>query len=539
LLDVKSGGAFLFLSNSSNGFAMQSLIPPSTSLLGLSILSANVKGLLFGISVDGAGDYNGDGKPDVVVGAPAGIDLGSISGLLAGQFLQGSALVFYGNGSGTAAHPGATLVASSGGLLTNITGTLSNLANLFGYCVKGVRNTSGVRSGNILVGAPLGGTVTNLLGGLQVKTGTVSVFVKQGPAASGIITPDQQLSSPRNSNTILNLIQSSLLFGFSIDNVYDVNCDGIPDIIVGEPASSGVKLIGANVAGGSAYVYLGKSNGTYQTTPAWSLGATYDATLGVNAASLIGYSVAGAHKVQGFTGNNKILVGAPGRSLDFGTGLLNLGNTLGTLFGLVAGDNGVGKAYLFDTQLCTPIPLPLVITDFNAKAQNNSSVLVTWRVSTERNVNSYTIERSTNGASWDVFGILPASPNTDTAVSFAVTDNHPHSGTSYYRIKQEDRDDGTFYSEIRTVNMGTINGVVRINNPFYSFVSIQLNASQENTASVDLLDIAGKTIRHQVSRVSAGLNTIQINDLSALPQGIYVVRILNGIDQYSSKLVKQ
>ena len=309
LLDVQSGGAFLFLSNGSN-YNIQQLVAPTSSLLGLGILSSNINGLLFGISVDGVGDYNGDGKPDVAIGAPAGIDLSSVSALLNGKLLQGSVMVYYGNGAGTTTQPGATLTATSGGLLSNLLGSLANIANLFGYSVKGVKNTSGNRTGNILVGAPLGGTLTNLLGGLQIKTGTVSVFIKKS-GASGSIAPDQQLSSPRNNNTVLALIQSSLLFGFSLDNAYDVNCDGIADIIVGEPASSGAQLISANVAGGSAYVFLGNADGTYQTTPSWTLGATYDATLGVNAASLIGYSVAGAHKVRGSAGANKILIGTP------------------------------------------------------------------------------------------------------------------------------------------------------------------------------------------------------------------------------------
>jgi hypothetical protein len=540
IADVQSGGAFMFLSSNSESYSLQKLTPPAQSLLGLGLISANVTGLLFGYSVDGVGDYNGDGYPDVAVGAPAGVDLSSLGGLLNGQLLQGSVLIYYGNNAGTATQPGATLVASAGGLLTNLSGTLSNLANLFGYSVRGVRTTTGVRNGNILVGAPLGGTLTNLLGGLQVKTGTVSVFVKQ-PGASGTIAPTQQLSSPRNSNTILNLIQSSLLFGFSLDNVNDVNCDGINDIVVGEPASSGAQLVAANVAGGSAYVFFGKSDGTYQTSPGWSLVATYDATLGVNAASLIGYSVAGAGKVTGVTSSPRILVGTPGRTLDFGSGLLNLGNTLGTLFGLVAGNNGVGKAYTFDTQICNVTSsLPLIITDFNAVPIDNSKVLVSWKVSTERNVNAYIAERSTNGITWETLGLLPADPNSDTSSNFAITDYHPYSGISYYRMKQEDLDNTLFYTNIKAVDFNTtIAGRMTINNPFNSFITIQLTATQENNAEVQLFDLNGKLLHSQAAAVTSGLNTIQINSLASLAKGIYLVRIINGTENYTSKLIKQ
>ena len=359
VLDVQSGGAFVFLTKAANNSLTQiKLEPIKQDLLGLGLLTNNINGLLFGYAVDGTGDYNGDGRADVVATAPAGINAGSISGLLNGKLLQGSAEVYYGTGTsaGVNTDPGAILTATSGGLLTNLFGSISNIANLFGVSVRGVRGPSCARNGNIIVGAPLGNDIINVLG-LDLKTGTVSVFKKKASSPSGYVAPDQVLASPRNSNNILQIIQANLLFGYSLDNICDINCDGFADIIVGEPVSSGVQLINANVAGGAAYVYYGNASGTYQTSPAWTLTAYEDAFLGINATSLIGYSVAGAGKVKGSIYNYCILVGSPSRTLDFGNGLLNLGSTLGTLFSLVAGNNGVGKAFLFDIRTCDHLPV--------------------------------------------------------------------------------------------------------------------------------------------------------------------------------------
>jgi len=369
LLDVQSGGAFIFLTNGgNNNLTITKLEPIKSDLLG--ILTANINGLLFGYSVDGLGDYNSDGHPDVVATAPAGIDLGLISILLNGKLLQGSATVYYGTGAGVNANPGAVLTATSGGLLTNLTGTISSIANLFGTSVRGVTDSSGARNGNLLVGAPLGGAIVNVLG-LELKTGTVSVFTKRSSSPVGNVIPKQTLSSPRNDNTILGLIQSNLLFGYSLDNARDVNCDGFADIIVGEPASSGAQLISANVAGGAAYIYFGKADSTYYSAPYWTLTAQADAFLGVNATSLIGYSVAGVGKIRG-NGKNYILAGTPSRTLDFGVGLLNLGNTFGTLFGLVAGNNGVGQALLYEEDLCSMVLLPLTMKDFKVNYSNGA-----------------------------------------------------------------------------------------------------------------------------------------------------------------------
>lgn len=333
LLDVRSGAAFVYYSTNIGTNTPVKLNAPT--LLGFPGL-VNLDGLLFGFSVDGAGDYNKDTRPDVVVGAPGGLNLG-----LPG-FLGGSAYVYSGNGAGVNTAI-ATQLTASGPLLGSV-------ANLFGYCVKGVKDMSSLRTGNILVGAPAGNVLSNILGGLRLKTGSVNVFpAKLSPGATEI--PGQSFSSPRGTSLLailgLQNLDVSALFGASIDNVLDANCDGIADIIVGEPLSTGVGLIGVDAVGGAAFVFTGTAGGTYNTTPYWSLENAVSFDLGINAGSLLGYSVAGAGRIRGRLSSARILVGAPGKALDFSPGLLNLGNTLGTLFSFVAGDNGLGKSYAY------------------------------------------------------------------------------------------------------------------------------------------------------------------------------------------------
>ncbi|MGN6399256.1 MAG: hypothetical protein ACTHMD_02310, partial [Flavisolibacter sp.] len=332
LVSVRTGAAYVYYSNDLSTNTPVSLQAPAASLLGITLPLNN---LLFGFSVDGLGDYNKDGKPDVAVGAPAGI----ING---GDILGGSAYVYFGTGSGVSNSVGAQLIPSAN--------LLGSVASLFGCSVRGVRDANGQRNGNVLCGAP-GGNIINHLAGLKLKTGDLYVFKAKSVSAGASVIADQDLSSPR-SGSLLTLLSSlhldvTALFGFSTDNVLDINCDGYGDIIVGEPLSTGVGLINADVAGGAAFVFLGKPDGSYNTTPYWTLTTQTSPDLGINVASLVGYSVAGSRYVMGKKNGLRVLVGTPGRSLDFGTGLLNLGNTLSTLFSFAAGDNGVGKAYTF------------------------------------------------------------------------------------------------------------------------------------------------------------------------------------------------
>ncbi|NML23810.1 T9SS type A sorting domain-containing protein [Pseudoflavitalea sp. G-6-1-2] len=384
---AKIGGAFIYLSNPGNTFTnVVSLKPPTGTQLGLSaavqailvpvignvlwttvvaplvnpILNAQqIDGVLYGWAVDGTGDYNNDGIPDVVVGAPGGGSVtallgavlgslsGAVQGALSGQVLGGQAYIYKGLGTAAGADPDyiARLQASSSGLL-------SNAANFFGFKVLGARNGAGVRTGAVLVGAPLGGTLTNVLS-LGLKAGNIHVFKKSVGAIPTPVVSDQRLETPRNTS-ILTLLSSlaikpSILYGTAMDNMYDVNKDGIGDLIVGEPLSTGVDVaaLSADALGGMAHVYLGKADGTYYPYPVWSVGARNDGILSLNAASMLGFSVAGAGHVRGALARPRALVGAPGRALDFSS-LLNIPGSLGTLLGFAAGGNGLGKAYTFD-----------------------------------------------------------------------------------------------------------------------------------------------------------------------------------------------
>ncbi len=539
LLDVQSGGAFVFLTNAGNSnLSIVKLKPITTSLLG--IISLNINGLLFGYSVDGLGDYNNDGNPDVVATAPAGIDLGLISILLNGKLLQGNATVFYGTGTGVDSDPGAVLTATSGGLLTDLTGSIANLANLFGTSVRGVRDSAGVRNGNLLEGAPLGGAIMNVLS-LQLKTGTVSVFIKKTSSPAGNVIPNQILSSPRNSNAILSIIQSNLLFGYSIDNVRDVNCDGFADIIIGEPASSGAQLINANVSGGAVYVYFGKADGTYYGQPYWSMSAEADAFLGINGTSMIGYSVAGVGKIRGVAANsNYILTGSPSRTLDFGSGLLNLGNTFGTLFGLLATDNGVGKGFLFEANLCSIIlVLPVTMTEFKAVYSGGISRL-SWNTAQEINSSHFEIERSTDGNSFTRLGNVAAIGSSTIKTNYAFNDIHPATGINYYRLKMVDKDGKFTYSNIVTVNVSikgnTLTAIYP--SPFVDKVNVTVANETATRAEVEIFDNTGKLAVKYTTAVNKGVNNITIENLDKLAKGIYIIKVNLDGAVYTKKLVK-
>jgi hypothetical protein len=522
LLSIQSGAAFVYYSNNLSTLSPQQLNVPTPSILGLITLPlANLNGLLYGFSIDGCGDYNNDGHPDIVVSSPAGIDLSSLGGIFSGQVLGGSAYVYYSNGTSINSNIGATLQGPSGTLL-------GNAANLFGYKVKGVRDAAGNRNGNILISATSANILSNITSGLKLKAGQLNVFVRKTTAFTSPVTPTQSLSSPRSSSVLSLLagqtLNVSLLYGASIDNTRDLNCDNIGDIIVGEPLSTNVPVIGANITGGAAYIYTGKADGTYSATPIWSLYPQVSPLLGVNATSLLGFSVAGAGHVYGAGQKLRVITGGPTSTLDFGSGLMNIGNTVSTLMNFTFDNNGLGKAYSFNPDLCGLTTLPVSLIQFNGYAVDKT-VQLTWKSQNEQNLDYYELQRGTDGSYFETISMVFAKEAA--ANDYAYPDKHPFAGTNYYRLKMVDNDLKYSYSNIISARFteklpGTVNVVP---NPVRTEFNVLMEGMEKGVYQLRLYNNVGQLMQSKAVNVTDYRQTIPMNPASHLEKGIYWLNI--------------
>ena len=165
---------------------------------------------LFGYSVSGIGDLNGDGVEDIAVGAVNDDGGGS---------LRGAVHILFMNTDGT--------VSSSVRIADNTNGgpTLDNSDN-FGSGVTSIGDLNGDGVEDIAVGANADDTGGGLNQGavyiLFMNTdGTVSSFVKTGANTTGGPT-----------------LEDSDRFGRSISSIGDLNGDGVEDIAVGAHADS-------------------------------------------------------------------------------------------------------------------------------------------------------------------------------------------------------------------------------------------------------------------------------------------------------------
>ena len=215
---------------------------------------SNQASALFGWSVGTAGDVNGDGYSDVVVGA---INYDN------GQDNEGRAFVYHGSATGLNPTPNWTAE--------------SNQANAsFGGAV----GTAGDLNGDGYADVAVGASAFDL-----GETNEGSVFIYEG-TATGL---------PLNFTTILQSNQGGAQLGNAVGTAGDVNGDGYSDLIAGCYAYANGQF-----QEGAAFVYFGAA-GTLSTTATWTTeGGQNDAFYGV---------VSAAGDVNG-DGYSDVIVGA-------------------------------------------------------------------------------------------------------------------------------------------------------------------------------------------------------------------------------------
>lgn len=215
------------------------------------VLDGTADNELFGWSISTAGDVNGDGFGDIVVGAPQYSN---------GEINEGRIYVFSGNTSGLNASPVLTVESNQAG-------------SQLGFCVAGAGDANGDGYSDILASAPY-----------YNNQGQVSLFT--GSAGGANATPQW----------VLDGTQAEAHFGYSLASAGDVNGDGFSDVIIGAPLYDN-----GQTDEGRVCLYVGSSAGL-NTTPAW-IGESDQAN------ARYGHSVSSAGDVNN-DGYSDIIIGA-------------------------------------------------------------------------------------------------------------------------------------------------------------------------------------------------------------------------------------
>jgi hypothetical protein len=183
------------------------------------------------------------------------------------------------------------------------------------------------------------------------------------------------------------------------------------------------------------------------------------------------------------------------------------------------------------------VPLPIELVSFQANCTENNSIDVSWSTASEHNTDFFRVDKSRDGASWDVLGTVIAAGNSNNMIDYNLTDFSPHPGINYYRLTQYDVDGvfETFDEQAAECKDHIGTALISYPNPSSGNFSVDLQTDElEGEATLMISDAKGALVYSQDIEIIKGNNNYVIHKFNAEP-GFYYITVKSGAITVNTK----
>lgn len=184
------------------------------------------------------------------------------------------------------------------------------------------------------------------------------------------------------------------------------------------------------------------------------------------------------------------------------------------------------------------VPLPVELISFEGESKDRYNLL-TWLTASEINSDFFTIEKSKDGKTFEVVGIVDGAGNSNIVSKYEKIDDNPYHGTSYYRLKQTDYDGTYKYSIPISLSLKSMYEDISVfPNPVTGNGYLTFNSLKDDDQTVVIYDVSGRLVYHEQYTIIKGDNKLVL-ETSLLTKGMYFIKIADGADGVNIKFIKE
>ncbi len=217
-----------------------------------------------------------------------------------------------------------------------------------------------------------------------------------------------------------------------------------------------------------------------------------------------------------------------------------VGFSIGTCGYIGTGVNFNISAYYSDFREWCSAVLPVEFLSFTGQPGDKNNIILKWETATESNNDYYILERGSDGKTFEEYGKVKGAGTTNINSNYSFTDKYPLRGINYYRLKQVDYDGNFSYSKIISINNQQINksSVNIYPVPSDRELICEFFTEGDSEINITVIDVLGNIVMQEETKAKRGMNKSKLN-IQNLSQGVYFLKMDNGIQQSQNKFIKQ
>lgn len=179
--------------------------------------------------------------------------------------------------------------------------------------------------------------------------------------------------------------------------------------------------------------------------------------------------------------------------------------------------------------------LPVDFLDFHGENKGKTNVLY-WTTSSEKNSDFFEVQRSFDGITWNVAGIVKAAGNSSTIRDYTFTDVVSKNGTVYYRIVEKDFDAASTVSSMISLTISTAGNINIKPNPNNGQFTLETNGALGDHTSIQLYDAVGRLVFQATENFANKVVSKELS-LTDLEKGMYIITVSDGSYSSTQKLM--